>query len=93
VPSYRKKQHRSDSGGYGLDALSKLRFAGGAAGKTRANFEKAFRNTHYGQFSKRSDDDNQDENDQPGNSTTVPATRPDITRTDAGALGASSDGK
>ena len=45
------------------------------------------------QYNKQNNELNQDGKNQPGNSTTVPATRPDITRTDAGALGASSGGK
>ncbi|HXL83247.1 MAG TPA: hypothetical protein VN989_03875 [Casimicrobiaceae bacterium] len=45
------------------------------------------------QNNKQNNELSKDENNQPGNSTTAPATRPDITRTDAGALGASSGGK
>jgi hypothetical protein len=45
------------------------------------------------QYNKQNNELNQDENNQPGNSTTAPVTRPDITRTDAGALGASSGSK
>ena len=44
------------------------------------------------QNNKLSNELSQDESNQPGNST-VPATRPDITQTDAGAAGASSGGK
>jgi hypothetical protein len=45
------------------------------------------------QYNKQNNELNQDGSNQPGNSTTVPATRPDITRTDAGAMGASSADK
>ena len=45
------------------------------------------------QDNKQPNDMNQDESNQPGNSKMAPARTPDITRTDAGTLGASSDGK
>jgi hypothetical protein len=45
------------------------------------------------QNNKQNNELSKDENNPPGNSTTAPATRPDITRTDAGAPGASSGGK
>jgi hypothetical protein len=45
------------------------------------------------QVNKQTNELNQGESNQPANSKMGPATRPDVTRTDAGALGASSDGK
>ena len=45
------------------------------------------------QDNKQPNELNQSESNQPGTPKMGPATRPDATRTDAGALGASSDGK